>query len=431
MRGLVFSAGLFIFAMVSSCGFNPSPKDGKLSCSLGCPTGYVCRPADNRCWRASTLVSDSGIDGAVVTSDTRIDSGDSQATEAVRDVSTESTGPIDGGSNMDGGLAETPRTDTNGSDGALDSSPDVPVATGGTGGGTGGSGGGSGAGGMSGSGSGGSRTGGTTSSGGTTSTGGTTSMGGTTGAGGTTSTGGTTGAGCPASALEEMKDGLCVGRLVTVVVAGATFGIDAAEVTRGQYAAWLSTTTTATINAQDASTCSWNTTFIPSGDWTDPSARSNYPVAYVDWCDAYAYCKDVGKRLCGKIGGGANGFEDLSTATMSQWYAVCSSGGANRYPYLGANQATACNGVDLGKGTTTAVASLSLCQAPAPYAGVYDLSGNVAEWEDSCSGTGPSSPCRLRGGNFSFSSNNLACNAAVNGNRGSASDGIGFRCCSP
>jgi len=83
MRGLVFSAGLFIFAMVSSCGFNPSPKDGKLSCSLGCPTGYVCRPADNRCWRASTLVSDSGIDGAVVTSDTRIDSGDSQATEAV------------------------------------------------------------------------------------------------------------------------------------------------------------------------------------------------------------------------------------------------------------------------------------------------------------------------------------------------------------
>ncbi len=39
--------------------------------------------------------------------------------------------------------------------------------------------------------------------------------------------------------------------------------IDSTEVTRSQYAAWLSTTSANTINAQDSTNCSWNTTFTP------------------------------------------------------------------------------------------------------------------------------------------------------------------------
>jgi lysophospholipase L1-like esterase len=57
--------GLFVafFALVASCGFTPTPKDGKLPCDHGCPSGYVCR-SDNRCWRANAPAVDSGFNGA-------------------------------------------------------------------------------------------------------------------------------------------------------------------------------------------------------------------------------------------------------------------------------------------------------------------------------------------------------------------------------
>ena len=73
------------------------------------------------------------------------------------------------------------------------------------------------------------------------------------------------------------------------------------------------------------------------------------------------------------------------------------------------------------------------CHSPtAGYQGVYDLTGNVSEWEDSCEGVGQSPTCWLRGGNF----NGVAC-----GNFGECASGCrptrldadeitGFRCCS-
>ena len=35
-----------------------------------------------------------------------------------------------------------------------------------------------------------------------------------------------------------------------------------------------------------------------------PADRACNPVTYVNWCQAHAYCRSVGKRMCGAIGDG-------------------------------------------------------------------------------------------------------------------------------
>jgi formylglycine-generating enzyme required for sulfatase activity len=245
--------------------------------------------------------------------------------------------------------------------------------------------------------------------------------------------------------LEEVRNNLCVAKVVTVSAAGHEFGIDATEVTRGQYEDWLATNPDTA--AQDATNCGWNSTFVPDADLCMPNAYKAHPCqgtacrsysqVCVDWCDAYAYCNAVGKRLCGKIGGGPNGFDDYANAALSQWYAACSSGGVNKYPYGATYQATTCNGRE-SSGTDIygilPVGSFPGCQASGGYAGVLDLSGNVWELEDSCDGTGASSHCRRRGGGHSDIAEGLTCAKASGSSIGekrlvSGAD-VGFRCCS-
>ena len=69
------------------------------------------------------------------------------------------------------------------------------------------------------------------------------------------------------------------------------------------------------------------------------------------------------------------------------------------------------------------------------YVGVYDLSGNVWEWEDSCDGTtGSNDLCRLRGGSFGvYPGDYLRCDYGGYDGFGARVGGldIGLRCCSP
>jgi len=212
------------------------------------------------------------------------------------------------------------------------------------------------------------------------------------------------------------------------------YKIDITEVTRAQYAAWLATNPDPATG--QPSYCSWNQSFTPDCEWP-PAAKGQHPVVCVDWCDAYAYCAGVGKRLCGKIGGGANGYWDNADATKSQWFNACSSNGANDYPYGDTYGEQTCNGKGKGLGTTTPVGSLSGCQSSVSgYAGVYDLSGNVAEWEDSCSGaSGNDDICHSRGGAFKYYLDFLPCGVddtdGFSPSRSHVSEELGFRCCAP
>ncbi len=226
--------------------------------------------------------------------------------------------------------------------------------------------------------------------------------GGTTTAGGTQSNDGTAGSGCTGNLeIIQSSTGLCVAKMVTIIAPNASlaFSIDVTEVTQGHYDLWLARNPP--LPASTDANCGYVTSYAEqgrSGVYTGIDA-THHPVVYMDWCDAYAYCKGVGKRLCGAIGGGSNNLSSYADATASQWYRACSSGGVNAYPYGNTYQPSTCDGFDFWNDNTStmqtvAVGSLASCvTSEVGYAGVYDLSGNVWEWEDSCSAAGSSATC--------------------------------------
>lgn len=242
-------------------------------------------------------------------------------------------------------------------------------------------------------------------------------IGGTGGAAGSPGYGGSAGStGCPGTGGS------------TMVKVPAGYCIDSTEVTVDQYLAWLASNPS---TSGQPSYCSWNTTFVPKDE---SYLGGDRPITWVDWCDAQAYCKAVGKRLCGKTGGGPTDWDDVANAAVSQWYNACSSGGKHTYPYGGVYHPNGCNGIDNIATATApaAAAALSDCvSAETGYAGIYDLSGNVVEWEDSCDGdTGANDYCRTRGGSYKSGQSELTCSIDTFESRDRQHPTVGFRCCS-
>lgn len=208
------------------------------------------------------------------------------------------------------------------------------------------------------------------------------------------------------------------------------YWIDRTEVTRAAYAAWLRTRPDPEAEIRICS--EWKTTFVPACGWPPGPEDGDLPVTCVDWCDAYAYCRAHGKRLCGDIDGGPAGFGSSADQGRSQWANACSAGGEYAYSFGATFDAVACNGAAYGRGTVMPVGSLSTCRSPEPgYADIHDLSGNVWEWEDAChTRTGMNDACNIRGGSYYNDARWLRCAAAGVAMRYSQSPGIGFRCCS-
>lgn len=212
----------------------------------------------------------------------------------------------------------------------------------------------------------------------------------------------------------------------------AGFCMDKTEVSRAQYDMWLQK---APSTSGQAIACADNKDFTPSCGWP-PGSDKNKPVVCVDWCDAKAFCEAAGKRLCGRIGsGGSYPFASYDDPTVSEWQAACSSGGKYAYPYGNDLSTTKCRGGDAEDYSTWGlgdVGSFPECHSPAaPYGEVFDLSGNVAEWDNGCDGDGMGDACRIRGGSFQHNEHGLRCAMArdLHWPRMRKVEAIGFRCC--
>ena len=229
--------------------------------------------------------------------------------------------------------------------------------------------------------------------------------------------------------------------MIRVGTEANNFCIDTTEVTVKQYTAFT-TAKGNDVSGQPAK-CAWNTSYAAALGGAD-----ELPIAGVNWCDAQAYCKWAGKRLCGKHANnsfvGPVGVADLGEFTTHEWLLACSDLGQLRYPYGGIQQPTTCNTGENEAGRTLAVRSKPECQGG--FNGVFDMVGNVWEWIDGpclppdAGPPGDAAPveagpqkdeCFVKGGAFLNVGVNLDCRVDGRGaSRDRRGQEIGIRCCS-
>lgn len=207
-----------------------------------------------------------------------------------------------------------------------------------------------------------------------------------------------------------------------VRVLDAGFCIDTTEVSLDQYAEFIAD------NPPISAECSWKSSY------TLPAFVGKAAIGDVDWCDAYSYCKWAGKRLCGGIKGVTLDLTNSKTIA-SEWHYACTHGGDPSFPFP--NGTTAKPAVCLyydspDSGAARPIADNPACTGPE---GIFDLSGNVWEWEDACDrskGLSKAAECNLRGGGFLRPSSDWGACANVPGGwtRESHVADTGIRCCS-
>jgi sulfatase modifying factor 1 len=215
--------------------------------------------------------------------------------------------------------------------------------------------------------------------------------------------------------------------------------IDTTEVTNTQYEAFLDDPVVdpAEPLQQHPKCAGKNPDFHPDGiegSAVDTPGREDHPVVNVDWCDAWAYCRWAGKRLCGKVGGGALAPGTQGNPDLSQWAYACTNHGMGKYPWGAMPRSMACN-LGLTEAPpikTQPVASLPKCSGPDPR--IFDLIGNAEEWIDQCRpNPDPTKAdlCAYMGGSYTDSEASGRCDHFDEDPRDDRWRARGFRCCAP
>ncbi len=151
------------------------------------------------------------------------------------------------------------------------------------------------------------------------------------------------------------------------------------------------------------------------------SARFARPASGVSWHQAAAACRNAGKALC----------------TARQWRSACAGESDLTFPYGDVFGPARCNGFSAGRGavvesgamieaTTDSEGTLRAGGCVSPF-GVYDLSGNVWEWNaDTLLGTRRG----LAGGSYLSNEAGLSCRTEDRSAFPELNDEtFGFRCC--
>jgi formylglycine-generating enzyme len=187
--------------------------------------------------------------------------------------------------------------------------------------------------------------------------------------------------------------------------------VDRTEVTNQAYADFLA----AAGNQldQQPEKCRWNLSYVPTDSWPFVQGNERHPVHSIDQCDAIAYCRWAGSRLC----------------TKDEWIAACSNDGERTYPYGGTYDASKCNGE--GASTLSPVQSFAACSGG--YPGLFDMSGNASEWVFDCvdgmGASGSNDSCGVMGGAAGSAESELACAPGEDDRRSRTAILRGFRCC--
>jgi formylglycine-generating enzyme required for sulfatase activity len=129
--------------------------------------------------------------------------------------------------------------------------------------------------------------------------------------------------------------------------------------------------------------------------------------------------------------GGAAVASDGVSRSNTEFTSACSSSGPNVYPYGDTYTAGYCVDSSFSSPNTLtaplAVGTATGCQANAPFAGVYDLVGNVNEWVNACDSDDTHTMCAFVGG--SFTDQKPYCGTSEGNYQDTTSIYLGFRCC--
>ncbi|MBK7396793.1 MAG: SUMF1/EgtB/PvdO family nonheme iron enzyme [Myxococcales bacterium] len=208
--------------------------------------------------------------------------------------------------------------------------------------------------------------------------------------------------------------------MVRVPTAKSSFCMDVNEVTVAQMEVYDGATPTVPAGLPARCTGKWDNYYK-----RDLGALPTEPAINANWCQAFAYCKWAGKRLCRALDTAAA----LSTENSELYYACGNGAAATARPYGTSYVAGNCD-VETGRSIPTSILATPKCHGPtAPYDKIFNLIGSAEEWSEECTDSPAPSKCRARGGYFGNISNVAVCARTVDYDITSQFASLGFRCC--